>query len=106
MADSDFFPAVSQIGTLETLIGSRALYSNHVLLLCLFSVWINGKHEIMVLACLVGPFHLTLTQINSEMNCIAKNKCPESQKLDMGRTGANATSHVEQQHVYFCIPCL
>ena len=43
----------------------------------------------MVLACQVGPFHLTLTQINSEMNCIAKNKCPESQKLDMRRRGEN-----------------
>ena len=31
-----------------------------------------AKYEIMVWACQVGPFHLTLTQINSEMNCIAK----------------------------------
>ena len=52
----------------------------------LFSV---KKHEIMVLACQVGPFHLTLTQINSEMNCIAKNKCPESQKLDTRRRSEN-----------------
>ena len=36
----------------------------------------------MLLACQVCPFHLKLTQINTEMNCIAKNKCPESQKLD------------------------
>ena len=33
-----------------------------------------AKYEIMVFACQVGPFHLTLTQINSEMNYIAKNK--------------------------------
>ena len=52
----------------------------------------------MVLACQVGPFHLALTQINSEMNCIAKNKCPESQKLDTRRRGENlnATSHVSR----------
>ena len=50
------------------------------------------KHEIMVLACQVGPFHLTLTQINSEMNCIAKNKCPDSQKLDTRRRGENSFS--------------
>ena len=50
----------------------------------------------MVLACQAGPFHLTLTQINSEMNCIAKNKCPESQKLDTRRRGENATSHVSR----------
>ena len=44
---------------------------------------------VMVLACQVGPFHLTLTQINSEMNCIAKNKCPEDQKLGTRRRGEN-----------------
>ena len=38
-----------------------------------------AKYEIMVSACQVGSFHLMLTQINSEVNCIAKNKCPESQ---------------------------
>ena len=52
----------------------------------------------MVLAYQVGPFHFTLTQINSEMNCIAKNKCPESQKLVTRRRGEklNATSHVSR----------
>ena len=57
-----------------------------------------AKYEIMVLAYQVGPFHLTLTQINLEMNCIAKNKCPESQKLDTRRRGENldATSHVSR----------
>ena len=69
----------SQFDNLEDLIGSRALYSDYVLLLRPFlSV---KKHEIMVLACQVGPSHLTLTQINSESNCIAKNKCSESQDL-------------------------
>ena len=77
----------SQVGNLEALIGSRKLYSDHALLLSrsLFSVELliaNCTREIMVLACQVGPFHLTLTQINSEMNCIAKKKCPESQELD------------------------
>ena len=43
----------------------------------------------MVLACQVGPFLLTLTQINSEMNCIVKNQCPENQKLDTRHRGEN-----------------
>ena len=59
-----------------------------------------AKDEIMVLACEVGPFHLTLTQINSEMNCIAKNKCPDSQKLDTRRRGENFNACQEQRHVY------
>ena len=96
----------SQVVHLETLIGSRALYSDHVLLLwrCLFS-GINGSTTFMVLAWQVGPFHLTLTQINSEMNCIAKNECPESQKLDTrGRLGENLnTRHVSNPGQYFCI---
>ena len=53
---------------------------------------------------------LTLTQINSEMNCKAKNKCPESQKLDTRRRGENLNAICdtcqEQQHLYFCILCL
>ena len=65
----------------------------------------------MVLAWEVGPFYLTLTEINSEMNCIAKNKCPDNQKLDTrGRLGENlnATSDScqDQEHVYFYILCL
>ena len=48
-----------------------------------------AKYEIMVLACQVGLFHLTLTQINSEMNCIAKNQSSESQKPDTRRRGEN-----------------
>ena len=49
----------------------------------------------MVLACQVSPFHLKLTQIISEMNCIAKHKCTVSQKLDTKRRGEklNSTSH-------------
>ena len=54
------------------------------------------KHEIMVLACQVGPFHLTLTQINSERNYIAKNKCPESQKLDTRRRNRDITACHEE----------
>ena len=42
-----------------------------------------AKYKVMVLAWQVGLFRLTLTQIKSEMNCIAKNKCPDSQKLDL-----------------------
>ena len=63
------------------------------------------KHEIMVLAYQVGPFHLTLTQINSEMNCIAKNKCSESQKLDTRCRGdnLNATLHLSRVTTYIHI---
>ena len=34
---------------------------------------------VVVLACQVGLFHLMLTQINSETNFIAKNKCRQSE---------------------------
>ena len=64
----------------------------------------------MVLATQVGPFYLTLTQINSEMNCIAKKKCPESQKLDTRHRGENlnatSDSSQDQEHVYFLHSCL
>ena len=50
---------------------------------CLFNGINGGLCESMVLACQVGAFHLTLTQINSEMNCIAKNKYPESQNAEV-----------------------
>ena len=101
----------SQVGDLETMIGSRARYSDHVFVR-LFS-W----EAIMVLACQVGPFHLTLTQINSEINCIAKNKCPESQKLDARRRSENMiaisprvtkSNNIVCTHYVkmFCILCL
>ena len=86
----------SQVGNLETLMGSRAVFWSHALALAksLFS----ELYKIMVLACQVGPFHLMLTQINSEINCIAKNKCPDSQKLDARRRGENLNtkSHVSR----------
>ena len=63
-----------------------------------------AKYEIMVLACKVGPFLLTLTQINSEM--IDKNKCPESQKLDTRRRGENTTSHVSRAATCIFLPSL
>ena len=47
----------------------------------------HGEYKIMVLACQVGPFHLKLTQINSETYCIVKHKCTVSQKLDTRRRG-------------------
>ena len=53
-----------------------------------------AKYEIMVLACEVCPFHLKFTQINSEMNCIAKHKCTKSQKLDTRRRGENLNSDI------------
>ena len=94
-----YFQSVSQIGTLETLIGSRALYCNRVLLLLLLrSSGINGEVRNYVLAGQVGPFHLTLIQINSEMNCIAKKKCPESQKLDTRHRGENLIAHTATIH--------
>ena len=86
---------------------------HHILRMCeirLFRSELMTKYEIVVLACQVGPFHLKVTQINSEMNCIAKHKCPdESQKLDTRRRGENfnATSHVSRGTTYiFCILCL
>ena len=84
-----------QVGNLETLIGSHTLCSNHMLLRTSFFM---VKHEIVVLACQVGPFNVMLTQINSEMNCIAKNKWSESQKLDTRRIGENLNviSHVSR----------
>ena len=41
------------------------------------------KDEIMFLACQVGAFQLTLSQIMSEMNCtwLRTNICPKSHKL-------------------------
>ena len=57
---------------------------------------------VMVLACQVGPFHLALTQINSEMNCIAKNKYPESQKLDRKHRSENF-DHEEQQYSMYSL---
>ena len=43
--------------------------------------WVRRNGEMMVLAW-IAQFHLKVTQINSEMNWIAKHKCTESQKLD------------------------
>ena len=60
----------------------------------------DGELRIMVLACQVDPFHLKLTQINSERNCIAKHKSPDSQKLDTRRRGENFKACQEQRHVY------
>ena len=54
------------------------------------------KHESIVSAFQVGLFHLTLTQIKSEMNCIAKNKCPDSQKLETRRRGENFVQRVSR----------
>ena len=86
--------------------------TNYVSCEVLFQWELMAKYEIMVLACQVGPFHLTLTQINLEMNCISKNKCPESQKLDTRCRGENATLHVSRAttcvFLHLClwfIPC-
>ena len=89
----------------------RAVFRSRALALAksLFS-GINGSTTVMVLAYQVSPFYLTLAQINSEMNCIAKNKCHDSQKLDTRRRGENLNTTPdmcqEQEHVYFCILCL
>ena len=113
---------MSQICTLETLIGLRALYFDHVISVELMVNGINGSTTVMVLAWQV------VIQINSEMNCMAKNKCPDNQKLDTRRRGENlvdivlsievvahkwkknlnATSNSgqDQEHVYLCILCL
>ena len=83
----------------------RALFADHVRAtceVCLFQCELMVKYEIMVVACQIGPFHLKLTQIKSEMNCITKHKCTESQKLDTRRRGENlnATSHVSRATTY------
>ena len=57
---------------------------------------------VVVLACQVSLFHLTLTQINSEMNFRAKNKCPDSQKLDTRHSRGEDLNarHVSRQNMY------
>ena len=63
------------------LISSCRLYADHMFndvrtmsLAKHVSCELMAKYKIMVLACQIGPqFHLTLTQINSEIDCIAKN---------------------------------
>ena len=59
----------------------------------------------MVLACQVCPFHLKLTKINSEMNCIAKNKCLRARNLTRRRRGENlnGTSHVSRAITYISV---
>ena len=61
----------------------------------------------MVLAWQDGPFHLTLTQTNSEKNYIAKNKCPERQKLDARRKSRNliAISPRDTQYIFIMSRC-
>ena len=63
----------------------RALSSDHMLSAILFHCECNGnfmerKYKMMLLAW-VGPIKLKLTQLNSQMNCIAMHKCTKSQKL-------------------------
>ena len=98
-----------QIGTLEALIGRKSAILRGWLVRARWIpvTWslfrINGIFRIncttvVVLAwqvglfrllwflwfwyCQVCLFHLKLTQINSEMNWIARHKCPDSQKVD------------------------
>ena len=73
---------------------ARAVSDQVLLRVRSFQLQLMAKHEVMVLACQVGPFHLTLIQINSEINCTAKNKCRESQKLDTRRRGENLNAHL------------
>ena len=63
-----------------------------------------AKYKMVVLACQVGPFHLKFNQINSEINCIAKHKITESQKLDTKLE--RHTIRVKSNTLYFCILCL
>ena len=65
------------------------------------------KYEIVVLACQVSPFHLKLTRINSEMNCVAQMYGePEARHETLNET-LNATSHVSRATTYtifaFCV---
>ena len=61
------------------------MYPCFVSYFCIPVTWLWRKTKLWFGYCQVGSFHLKLTQINSEMNCIAKNKCPDSQKLDRRR---------------------
>ena len=81
---------MSQICTLETLIGrmsailrpdwfAGALYSGHVT--CEVRIYNVSLRLHRAPLAKVGPFHLTLTRINSKTNCIAKNKCHERQEV-------------------------
>ena len=103
---------MSQFATLESLIGRKSVILRRWLVRArcipityscertLFSWNLMAKYEIMVLACEVGLFHLTFTQINSEINCIAKNKYPDSQKLDTRCRGESFNACQAQRHVY------
>ena len=89
----------SRIGTLETLIGSRAVCEvRHCpsLKVCHGEWMVNYEYWF----CQVNPFHLKLTQINSERNCIAKHKSPDSQERNTRRRGENFKACQEQRHVY------
>ena len=79
-----------------SVIGSRADRASRVhrhAKYILFQCELMAKYKIVVWACQVGPFHLKLTQINSEVNCIAMHKCAERQKLDNLKE-ANETQEV------------
>ena len=60
----------------------------------------DGELQIMVLAPQVDPFHLKLTQINSEMNCMAKHKCPDSQKVDTRDAEVRNSTRVTSNNMY------
>ena len=83
------FQLVPQIGHSQEHYLLRALSFDHVHVASwvrhFFSVnamatLIERKYKMMLLAW-VGPFKLRLTQINSQMNCIAMHKCAKTKKL-------------------------
>ena len=92
---------MSQIGTLETLIGSRAV--DHVRKtweVRLFQCELMAKYAnygFGLPSCLCQVVFAKLSLINSEMNCITKHKCT-GEKL-------NATPHMSRAttYIFFCI---
>ena len=96
--DADWFARPACIPV--TCLGTSGVRNDEVGLL---TVQINEARGYSRFPFLFGLFHFSLTRINSEMNCIAKNKCPDSQKRDTRRGGENFNAYQEQRHVYFCI---
>ena len=84
----------SRIGTLETLIGSRAVCKVR---LCPSLKVSHGKQ---ILKYELWFWLVRSVRSTSTMNCIAKHKRPDSQKLEMRRRGVNFKVCKEQRYVY------
>ena len=105
---------MAQVGNLETLIGSHALYSDHALLLRPFHCEEAQDYAFGLPGRSVSP-HVDSDKLRNELQ--AKNKCPESQKLDTRRRRENLiaisprvtkSNNIVCTHYVkvFCILCL